>query len=118
MTGGPGPAPSGPPMPVLSLSRVAGWRRITLGVRFASWAVLFAGFLAGYAWIRRDWVWIVGDDQNLMMPAINIGHGLVPSLPRTNHRWRSGASIDTTTWSIWRTNPERVSPPHPSNLAA
>lgn len=48
------------------------------------WFALFAGFLIAYAWIRRDWVWIVGDDQNLMMPAIDIGRGLVPNIDFVN----------------------------------
>jgi hypothetical protein len=48
------------------------------------WFALFAGFLIAYAWIRRDWVWIVGDDQNLMMPAIDIGRGFVPNIDFVN----------------------------------
>ncbi len=48
------------------------------------WFALFAGFLVAYAWIRRDWVWIVGDDQNLMMPAIDIGRGFVPNIDFVN----------------------------------
>ena len=48
------------------------------------WFALFVGFLVTYAWIRRDWVWIIGDDQNLMMPAINIGRGLVPNIDFAN----------------------------------
>lgn len=50
----------------------------------APWLAVFVGFLAVYAWIRREWVWIVGDDQNLMMPAINIGQGFVPNIDFTN----------------------------------
>lgn len=48
------------------------------------WFALFVGFLLVNAWIRRDYVWIVGDDQNLMMPAINIGRGLVPNIDFDN----------------------------------
>jgi hypothetical protein len=53
-------------------------------LRFAPWFALFAGFLTVYAWIRREWMWIVGDDQNLLMPAINIGRGLVPNIDFVN----------------------------------
>ncbi len=48
------------------------------------WLLLFVGFAAAYAWARRDWMWIVGDDQNLMMPAIDIGRGLVPNIDFAN----------------------------------
>jgi hypothetical protein len=53
-------------------------------LRLLPWFVVFLGFLLTYAWIRRDWVWIVGDDQNLMMPAINIGRGLTPNIDFDN----------------------------------
>ncbi len=48
------------------------------------WLLGFVAFLGAYAWVRRDWVWIVGDDSNLLMPAINIGRGLVPNLDFVN----------------------------------
>jgi hypothetical protein len=53
-------------------------------LRLLPWFAVFVGFLLAYAWIRRDWVWIVGDDQNLMMPAINLGRGLTPNIDFDN----------------------------------
>ena len=59
-------------------------RRTNAALTILPWFALFAVFLATYAWIRREWVWIVGDDQNLMMPAINIGRGLTPNIDFDN----------------------------------
>ena len=44
------------------------------------WLAAFALFLAVNAYIRRLWIWDIGDDQNLMMPAINIGRGYTPNI--------------------------------------
>ena len=44
------------------------------------WLVVFVLFLVVNAYIRRQWIWIVGDDQNLMMPAIDLGRGYTPNL--------------------------------------
>jgi hypothetical protein len=44
------------------------------------WLAAFALFLAVNAYVHRLWIWDIGDDQNLMMPAINIGRGYVPNI--------------------------------------
>jgi hypothetical protein len=48
------------------------------------WFVMFAVFLTLNAYIHRQWIWIYGDDQNLMMPAIDIGRGLRPNIDFIN----------------------------------
>ena len=44
------------------------------------WFVAFALFLALVAYIRRQWLWNIGDDQNLLMPAINLARGYTPNI--------------------------------------
>jgi hypothetical protein len=47
---------------------------------FVPWLAAFAVFLALNAYVHRLWIWDIGDDQNLMMPAINIGRGYTPNI--------------------------------------
>jgi hypothetical protein len=44
------------------------------------WFVLFALFVLVNAYVHRLWIWDIGDDQNLMMPAIDLGRGYTPNI--------------------------------------
>jgi hypothetical protein len=52
--------------------------------RTLPWFVMFALFIAVDSYIHRQWIWIYGDDQNLMMPAIDIGRGYTPNIDFLN----------------------------------